>query len=78
MEVLRRVRREVLVWGIAVHKLPIVFLFGVVVSFWSSILLLFRFVWGVVVMFGLGEARNLLVLSSRNTLVLVVLLFVGS
>lgn len=59
-------QREALVWGITVHKIPVV-LFFIRLKILSALsLLLFRLMLGAFFLFRVGEIRRIVILSSGN------------
>lgn len=76
VEALRERRTQVLVWGLTFHKFPLLLLIREIISPWRIRFLSLSFLRGAVLIFKLGETRGILILSSRNSLVLIVLLLI--
>lgn len=76
IEVIETVRRTTFIWGITLHKVPLILLSSLFSVYWNWVFLGIRFILGTLVIFILGDTRRTLVVSSRNTLVLLLLLLI--
>lgn len=66
VSVLSSCRREVLIWGISIHKIPVIIFFISLKIISILILLVFRLIIGALFLFRAGEVRRIIILSSRN------------